>query len=105
MLQLGFSDSWVKLIMRCVKSVSYSFLINRQVHGSIFPARGLRQGDPLSPYLFVICAYGLSKMLTHFKGMKRFIGGCPTISHLFFADESLIFCKAKSSECAPQTLF
>ena len=42
MLRLGFAESWVKLIMRCVRLVSYCFLINRQVTGAVIPHRGLR---------------------------------------------------------------
>ncbi|KAL5572407.1 hypothetical protein UlMin_022004 [Ulmus minor] len=105
MLRLGFASKWVNLLMRCVESISYYFLINRQVKGFLSPSRGLRQGDPLSLYLFVVCAHGLSKLLSHFEERKLFSGirigcVCPFISHLFFADDNLIFCKAKSSEYA-----
>ena len=94
----------VSLIMSCISSVSYSVLLNGQLVGNIKPSRGLRQGDPLSPYLFLIYAMGLQSLLTkaevegHIRGVAICRNG-PKISHLFFADDSVLFCSAKEAEC------
>ena len=63
MLKLGFDCSWVTFVMRCVKTVSYYVLINGDPCEYIQPSRGICQGDPLSSYLFLLCAEGLSALL------------------------------------------
>lgn len=103
MLRMGFADKWVRLILRCVTTVSYSVKINRSFYGSITPIRGLRQGDPLSPYLFVICTQGLSRIISHAVERKLIRGvkvanSCPQIYDLFFADDSLVFFRATKSD-------
>ncbi|KAK5770921.1 hypothetical protein PVK06_047081 [Gossypium arboreum] len=60
---MGFSDRWVENVMRCVTSVSYSVVMNREVGNLFIPRRGLRQGNPISPYLFLICGERLSTLL------------------------------------------
>ena len=63
MRRMGFHEKWISLIMMCVTTVEYSVLINGEAKGKINPTRGLRQGDPISPYLFLLCTEGLSAML------------------------------------------
>ena len=99
MLHLGFSERFVKIIMSYVTSVSYSVLLNGELTGNIKPSRGLRQGDPFSPYLFLICAIGLQGLLHKAKseGHLRGVSICrngPRVSHLFFADDNVLFCRA-----------
>ena len=63
MLKLGFDSRWVDLMMLCVSTVRYNVLVNRREVGPIIPKKGLRQGDPLSPYLFILCVEGLSSLI------------------------------------------
>jgi len=103
MRKLGFEERWISLLMVCVSSPSFSILVNGQPKGRIYPTRGLRQGDPLSPYLFLLVVEGLSAMLTRAE-IEGSISGVPIsfrgtrISHLFFADDSLLFCRANLIE-------
>ncbi len=104
MLKLGFSASLVSKVMECVRTVSYSVLINGEPCGFFQPSRGLRQGDPISPYLFLLCAEGLQALLAKAARTKSIQGiaisrGGPKLTHLFFADDSVLFCRASLQEC------
>ena len=86
MLRMGFHSKWVNTIMHCLTSVTYSIRINGVPHGHITPTSGLRQGDPLSPYLFLLCAEGLSSLIRK-AAMEEKINGIsicrrgPQLSH------------------------
>ncbi|CAL9007242.1 unnamed protein product [Prunus brigantina] len=102
--KMGFDEMWVRLVMRCITSVRLTVLLNGQSGNSFKPSRGLRQGDPISPYLFILVSDVLSTMLN--KAVERgFVHGFrfsrdgPSLSHLFFADDSILFLKATERNC------
>ncbi|CAL1353160.1 unnamed protein product [Linum trigynum] len=105
MEKLGFERHWINMIMECVSTVTYSVLVNGHQTRSITPSRGLRQGDPISPYLFLLCAEGLSSMIEKaeregsWHGIKVSQRG-PSVSHLLFADDCIFFARACHQESA-----
>ncbi|XP_024190158.1 uncharacterized protein LOC112194141 [Rosa chinensis] len=104
MIKMGFAEQWVALIMSCLSTVRFSFLINGTPRGYVTPQRGLRQGDPLSPYLFLLCAEGLSALISHVVSNGQWQGlrvcdGAPSISHLLFADDSMLYFYATIQDC------
>ena len=96
-------DHIVHLITFCVTSTSLSLIWNGVRFGSFSPNRGLRQRDPFSPYLFVLCMEKLSLMILekvekgHWKPEAVTSGG-DGVSHPFFAGDILLFAKAKASQ-------
>lgn len=101
--KVGFCKKWVDLVMSCVRTVSYSVLINRVPTDIFNPERGLRQGDPISPFLFLFCAEAFSALLKRAE-MQGSIHGvkvarsAPAVSHLFFADDTILFTRATEKE-------
>jgi hypothetical protein len=71
---MGFPKNITNIIMKCVTSVTFSILINGVPSKTFSPQRGLRQGDPLSPYLFIISAYVLSGLITRAQNNKLIKG-------------------------------
>jgi hypothetical protein len=97
MSQMGFYQKWISLMTKCINTVSYSILVNDEPHGYIQPSQGLRQGDPLSPYLFLLCAEGLHSLIQKAKmdGDIQGISLCrrgPKITHFL---QMIVFCSPK----------
>lgn len=103
MERMGFARQWVCWVMACVSTVSYTVLLNGRTHGFIKPERGIRQGDPMSPFLFIIVAEALVSILNQAEAKGRLQGikldkQGPAVHHLLFADDSLLMCRADMME-------
>ena len=64
MRKMCFGEQWIELMMVCIKTVTYSILVNREPKGLITPTRGIHQGDPLSSFLFLLCIEGLHGLVS-----------------------------------------
>lgn len=100
LLKFGFDERWVRLVIECLTSTSVSILINGVSHGYFYPSRGIRQGDPLSPYIFILCMEPLIRHLNLLAiNSKNHVGILSSprgfrVSNLVFADDCFLFAKA-----------
>lgn len=91
---LGFPDFIIQLIHEFISTPTFSIMIDGRPHGFITSNRGLRQGDPLSPYLFCIAVEYFTLLMeegvvsNHLQPINKLQ---PTISHLLYADDAMIF--------------
>ena len=99
LLNFGFHEMFVNWVMECVSSVSFSMLINGGKSKLFTPSRGLRQGDPLSPYLVILCQDVLARLIDRdhlssiIKGVSMNVGGS-AFTNVMFADDIMLFSKA-----------
>lgn len=103
MKKMGFNYSWVSWIFQCNSTVRYSILINGKATDSFIPPRGIRQGNPISPYLFLFVSDVLSKLFEGALAANQILGyrinrHCPTLTYLLFVDDTIIFRSATMEE-------
>ena len=101
--KMGFGSRWMEWMWWCLSTAKFSVLINGVPEGFFSSSKGLRQGDPISPYLFVLGMEVLSALIRR-AVEGNIISGCRlrgrggmemNVSHLLFADDTIIFCEAR----------
>ncbi|KAJ9707979.1 hypothetical protein PVL29_000172 [Vitis rotundifolia] len=106
LLKMGFGPRWIDWIWWCISTAKFSILINGVPAGFFSNSKGLRQGDPISPYLFVLGMEVLSTLLRR-AVEGGFLTGCRLrgrgggelpVTHLLFADDTIIFCEARKDQ-------
>ena len=103
LIAFGFSGKTIRLIMQCVSTVQFTLLLNGGICSNFCPFRGLRQGDPLSPYLFILGSKVFMRLINReiqqgsLMGVK--IGNtAPPISKLCYVDDIILICRARADE-------
>ena len=104
MQKMGFGPKWLSWMWWCISTTKYSIMVNEVPAGFFSSSKGLRQGDPLSPYLFVMGMEVLSVLIRRVMeggfisgcNIKRGRGRVVHITHLLFVDDTTIFCEAKN---------
>ena len=101
---MGFSLHWINLIHECISSVTYQMIINGGQSGAFVPQRGIRQDDPLFPYIFILCQNILSMLLFEAESCNKIqvikiSRGSPPLSRMFYADDSYIFFRTNVQAC------
>ncbi|XP_026451892.1 uncharacterized protein LOC113352263 [Papaver somniferum] len=103
MKRMELNSHWCGLIHQYISTTTSDVLVNGSPNKFFKPSRGLRQGDSLSPYLFVFCMEALSRTLSHAEDLGIITGikirkNTPPINHLLFADVCMVFCKVNKIE-------
>ena len=103
---MGFGVRWCRWIHTCISTVQFSVLFNGSPTDFFGSSRGLKQGDPLSPMLFLVMMEVFSKMMKRAEGaglLRGFRvagrqGGGVGVSHLLFVDDTILFCDANEEQ-------
>ena len=100
---MGSSYQWCKWIRACISGAWFSVIINGTASSFFSSTQGIRQGDPLSPALFIIMAKAFSRTIRHYHLLGKWkgasiIGTSISITHSLFADDTLLFGISQVSE-------
>ena len=104
LIRANLPEDLIDIILSCVSTVSTSIMVNGEALDPIYPSRGIRQGDLLSPYLFILCMDFPGQFIEEKCNMKEWqpvkaSESGPTFSHLLFADDLVLFAKANHANC------